>query len=314
VVIIATDFLRRIRMARTAPYRLAAVVVVGLWIATVEAIAIPLEVCSGEKGETWFTSLIDKFWNAEPQPNSDAQYMFTVRSGFALRHICDISNDTKYLPSVYYPVGITARPIEDLKVKIGDKKVSYMRVLTEYGVDLWIPTDDLAELKEEINGYLFVDGAENVPYCAISGCSDPSSMGTSLLLTPSGPSGVGRYGVVAEVTTDEAGCAGYKFYPFELGRRITSESTFLSDCWGGFAEGRFAVKFVSRDLAAERFSYARRGGAFANFVSGHLQRQGLQFWSYKDCLVEDTYKLEGEFGLGGDYYIFSGKLKTSASR
>lgn len=275
------------------------------------------DVCSAKfeekKGLDWFKYVIDEFWKkpSEIEPTSPI-YHFTTRSGFALGYKCDPKSNKRYPRLIYYPVGLIVQQLD--KDPIKTKGVFHTRLRAIYGLQMFIPNRDLEPFSTKVKGYLFVDGPNNVPYCAAKTCPDPSLGDTKLLLTAGGEnSGIGRYGIVAEVNKIGQ-CEGFTFYPQESGKEITKQSTYLNTCWKGFKEKTLKIRYITMGEIKKRFQYAKRGGNYSTFSEGLLSELKLPFSSLKNCREVDTYEAEGKFQVGGDYYIFSAELSTKVQK
>lgn len=266
-----------------------------------------------ERGPDWFKYVIGEFWKKPPEiePNTPT-YHFTTRSGFALGYKCDPKSNKRYPRLIYYPVGLVVQQLDKHSIKT--KGVFYTRLRAIYGLQMFIPNRSLEPFSTKVKGYLFVDGPNNVPYCARKTCPDPSLNDTKLLLTAGGEnSGIGRYGIVAEVNKIGQ-CEEFKFYPQESGKKITKQSTYLNTCWKGFKEKTLKIKYITLDEITKRFQHAKRGGSYSAFSKGLLSELKLPFSSLKNCQELDTYATEGKFKIGGNYYIFSTELSTKVQK
>lgn len=275
---------------------------------------------NNERG--WFQSfkafLSDSFLNDNATNiKSTGQLYFSVRSGFSLLRICDAGKkNQRFDRFLYYPTGIVFELITDKPVTVKGEK--YLYVLSQYGLKMYIPEANLTKMDPaHKEGYIFVDGANNVPYCATGNCKDPTTNKDwrQVLTAGAGSSSVGRYGVVAGVAKDlENECRTFRFYPFELKDGLTRESAYLTECWEGFKKGKLKIKHV-KNMRPVFDSIHKLNGKYGSFSSKHFARLNLKkLLMRKKCSEEHKYTKKGELSVGGNYYVFSSELGIEYSQ
>jgi len=248
-------------------------------------------------------------------PKLKREYYYSVKSGVALKINCDAAKlNRQYDDLIYYPVGTFFTNL--LPYTISYKGRDYYPVISEYGMEMFVLKNNVVKVNNEHGSYIFVNSANNIPYCAKKeGCGDPIALGKRKLILTSnsgGKDGVGRYGVVAH-RENLGDCSEYTFMPYELGERKTNQTTFVSECWSGFKQGNYKIKYVEiKKKIVDLDNVRALSGKFGSFSKNHFAKLDLsKLKNNKSCLEEDVYAKKGEAGIGGDYYIFSGKLNAS---
>jgi hypothetical protein len=264
---------------------------------------------------TWWDKFLEWVKATEPPAQLDPQTLyFSVRSGFALTPRCDASKPSRrYQQLLYYPVGLIMAKALPESLSIGVEPYDY--VITEYGIRMLVPSADIRPIEKSSAGYLFVNSGHTIPYCSDRNCEDPTkAVNTKLHLSPGGGSKrIGRYGQVVNTHNENGRCTWYEFYPSELGTALTTDTTYLYDCWEGLIRGPMRIKFVDHDRAAKFFKYDVRGSV-GSFTERHFREAKIDMLNSKACNVEAEYGAKGTAKAGGKYYIFSAEFETYVTR
>lgn len=100
---------------------------------------------------------------SELKDTADKKLVYTTNSGYALVSKCQTVN--RYERSMYYPIGIYGVLLGEEKITTDGKKVNYAHILTEYGLNIYVPRANIDFMtKDDI--YIFSNSNNPTEYCA----------------------------------------------------------------------------------------------------------------------------------------------------
>ena len=217
--------------------------------------------------------------------NADHPLKFTSTSGFALLPKCE--GKFRYERSLYYPIGLTGLEVNKKHITDNGKKRQYSHIITEYGLHVYIPSDNLQSM-EDGHVYVFANTSVPVGYCAGSPCKNVNGRELHPQL---------RYGVVdkdgtlSKIRNDarQRVCSNYDFTPMNSNGTDTQEHhAKINTCaTENSAKLSRRLKITWIDKAKQDFTHTVRG-TFSRLSPKHVKDSlNLLSLSYvKECGTE----------------------------